>query len=87
MQNIFQVQLTSIIIGLLVILDNSVRIIQNMTTWNEALGHCAVQNSRLADISDIKADQTCNTIFQTNITKSFWTGNFYKLSSRISIQG
>ncbi|VDI43482.1 Hypothetical predicted protein, partial [Mytilus galloprovincialis] len=66
---------------------HKINIIQNSTTWYEALRHCTVQNTRLADILDIKTDQTCSTIFETIKTKSVWTGNFYKLSSKISVEG
>ncbi|VDI18415.1 Hypothetical predicted protein, partial [Mytilus galloprovincialis] len=68
-------------------IGNSISIIQNSTTWKEAFGQCVVQKSKLADIVEIETDRTCNKISKTNNDKFFWTGNFYKLSTKISIEG
>ncbi|XP_071148163.1 probable serine/threonine-protein kinase DDB_G0283337 isoform X2 [Mytilus edulis] len=66
---------------------NVIKVIQNSTTWNEALTHCSEQNSKLAVIADIERNRSCVSIFMMHGEKPFWVGNFYKLSGRISVKG
>ncbi|CAG2251662.1 unnamed protein product [Mytilus edulis] len=67
--------------------DDAIVFIQNSTTWNEAFTKCSEQNSKLAVISDVERNRSCDSTSLVHREKQFWIGNFYKLSGRISVKG
>ncbi|CAC5410032.1 unnamed protein product [Mytilus coruscus] len=67
--------------------ESDVEIISKSETWQDALGRCIEHNSSLANVTDIELNHFCERGDPSNVKNTYWVGNFYKLSNRISIEG